>query len=139
MQYKLSSEAILDAYRLGSKPLSQSLDNRKLMVRFRDRSARDDVLSACRRVKPSNLFANEDLIPSRSRILFVLRHVKKKSNGVIVACGSQNGKIFAFLKSSNSSAQNQKVFINSMKFLDQICEREFGVSSALLCGDNNQH
>ena len=135
MQYKLTPEKLVDAYRLGSRPLTQCPDNRNLMVRFHDRSVRDDVLSACRRVKPSNLFANEDLIPSRSRVLYMLRQVRRKSNGKITACGSQNGRVFAFMKSPTPTARDQKIFINSMDFLDQICEKELGAPLSSLCGD----
>ena len=45
MLYELASENILAAYRIGSRPQSQASDSRKVMVKFRDRAIRDDLLS----------------------------------------------------------------------------------------------
>ena len=133
VQYELPPESILATYRLGMKSLTQSSDSRRVMIRFRDKAVRDDVLSALKRMKPDNLYASEDLIPSRSKILFTLRHVKKKSNGLIVAVGSHNGRVFAYLKPPNPSASNQKLFIDNLDMLDQFCVKELGFTSASLC------
>ena len=67
--------------------------------------------------------------------MYTVRQVKRKSNEVIASCGSQNGKVFVFLKSPNSSGNNQKVFINCMKHLDEICLRELGASSSSICNE----
>ena len=51
LQYELPSNCIHSAFRMGPKPLLQSPDSRRVMVKFRDSARRDDVLSACRKVK----------------------------------------------------------------------------------------
>ena len=127
IQYELNSDRITSAFRLGPRPASQVADGRKLMIRFRDKGDRDDVLFACKRRKPSNLYANEDLTPHRANILFALRHIKRKSNGKIVACGSLTGRVYAFLMPPNQSARPQRVYIDNMEKLNELCQRELGV------------
>lgn len=132
LQYNLSSESILTAYRLGSKSSNQSRDSRRLMVKFRDQGVKEDVMAACRRVKPANLYANDDLTPVRANILYILRQAKRKSHNKIVACGSMKGRIYVFIKPTNPSARNQKVYLNDMQKLEEFCIRELGVTLAEL-------
>ena len=116
------------AFRLGTQPLSQSADNRNLMLKFHDKRDRDDVLLSCKRCKPTDLYVNEDLTPRKSNILFALRRVRRKSNGRISECGSLNGRIYAYIRPPNQSERHQRVFIDSMERLDSICQREFGIA-----------
>ena len=73
MQCELNPDQVISAYRVSSKSLSQATDSREIMIRFRDRRDRYDLLLACKRVKPSDLYVNDDLTPFRSNILFTLR------------------------------------------------------------------
>ena len=127
MQYEINSDRIVSAFRLGPKPSTQSADTRKLLIRFRDKGERDDVFSSCKRRKPTNLYANEDLTPHKSNILFELRHIRLRSNGKIAACGSVNGWVYAYIAPPSQSGKPQRVFIDNMDKLDELCQRELGV------------
>ena len=86
LQYSLSPENIIIAFRIGTKLNSQSGDNRRFMIKLCDPGLKNDILTACRRAKPSGLVANDDLPPVRANILYILRQAKRRSNGMIVSC-----------------------------------------------------
>ena len=127
VQYDLSPDNILSAYRLGARSSTQSEDSRRIMVRLRD-GVKGDILAACKRVKPNGLYANDDLTPSRAKVLFLLRQAKKKSNGRILACGSIGGRVYAYVAPPNPSSRNQKVFLNDIQKFESFCVRELGIS-----------
>ena len=130
MNYELNSDKIATASRLGPKPTTQAADTRKLMIGFRDKGDRNDVLFTCKRSRPTNLYANEDLTPHKSHILYVVRQMKDKSNGKIVACGSMNGRIYALIAPPNQSGKPQRVFLDSLDKLDELCQRELDITSS---------
>ena len=107
IQYELAQDNIISAYKLGSRSLAQSKESRKLMVKLRD-GVKPDIVTACKRAKPAGLYANDDLTPLRANILYKLRQAKKKSNDMIVSCGSLNGQVFAYLRPPNPSAKAKK-------------------------------
>ena len=133
LQYELNPNRVTSAFRLGPRPSSQSADTRRLMIRFRNIEDRDDLMSVCKRRKPHNLYANEDLTAYKANLLFSLRQVRKKSNGKITACGSMSGRVFAYLKPPNESGRNQRIFIDSMEKLDELCQRELGGTRTAIC------
>ena len=106
----------------------QSTDSRGLMLKLRDVNTKQDMQSACRTLRPADLYANDDLTPTRANLLYLLRRAESKSNGRIVACGSLNGTVYALFSPLSDSARKQKVFINTMDRLESLCERELGVS-----------
>ena len=128
IQYEHSSVNILSAYRVGARSSVQSPDLRSLMLKLRDEDTKRDILSACRTVKPSDLYANDDLTPLRANMLYLLRRAKSKSSGKLVACGSSNGNVYAFIKPPNDSGRNQKVYIKTMDKLKSLFDRELGIT-----------
>ena len=92
-------------------------------------------MSAFRTIKSSKLYANDDLTSHRAKLLYLLRVAKRKYSTKITACGSMDCNVYAFLKPSNPSARNQRVFINSMKKLEELCVRELDTSLATLTGE----
>ena len=98
------------------------------MVEVRARQAKTDVIQACRTMKPTNLYVNDDLIPVRSKILFALRQLKKSRTERISYCGSIDGRIYIWLKPLNTSAPNQKVFINTIDKYIKLCNDELRVN-----------
>ena len=128
MQYELAPENILSVYRLGARTPAQAEDSRKIMLKLRDQQQKIDLLAACRRVKPTDMYANDDLTPIRSNILFNLRHAKRRSDGKIVSCGSIDGKVYAYIKPSSPMARNQRMFINDVEKLEELCTRHLGIS-----------
>lgn len=129
---------ILSAHRLGAKPSSQSPDGRNILVRFVDHEAKRDVLMACKKVQPPNLFANDDLTPVGNSIYYALRQAKKKFPTKVGGSGSNNGRVFAFVSSPNSSSGivgspnssngKVKIFFNTIQKVDEFFNRELGVS-----------
>ena len=134
----MSPHNVLSVYRTGPKNASQSPDNRKLMVKLRDREIKKDIMSAFCTVKPAQLYANDDLTPHRAKLLYLLRVAKRKYANKITACGSVDCKVYAYLKPPNPLAKSQRVYINNMRKLEELCIRELNTSLALLTGESNQ-
>lgn len=130
LKIEIKPEDISSAFRIGKKPMSQSPDKRNIVLRFTHVGLRNDVLVTARRVKPGGLYVNENLTPGRSTILYVLRRVKKSHPEKIDACGSHDGKIYVWLRSSTPNAKNSKIFINSENKLENFLEKSIG---AKLC------
>ena len=137
LHYELPQSSMLSATRLGAKPQSQAPDARKILVKLRDYELKRDIITTCRRLKPVNVFVNGDLTPQRAKILYTLRQVKRKSKGKISACGSQDGKIFAFVKPPNPAAKDQKMIVDSIEKLDEFCVREWGVVASMFVGNSD--
>lgn len=127
LQYELAAENIISVYRLGARSGTQAGDNRRIMLKLRDRYQKADLQTACRRAKPTDLYANDDLTPSRANILFNLRHAKRRSNGKIVSCGSIDGRVFAYIRSSSPMAKHQRMFINDEAKLEELCTQHLGI------------
>ena len=81
VQYNLPNTEVLSSYSIGKKPTGQSPDTRNLMLELRDSRTKSDIIHACRTTKPTNMYANEDLIPLRAKLLYLLRRAKHKANG----------------------------------------------------------
>lgn len=128
LKYELPLSDILSAHRLGAKPSSQSPDRRNMLVRLVDREVKRDILMACKKVKPPNLFVNDDLTPVGNSIQYALRQAKKKFPTKVSGSGSHDGRVFAFVSSPNSSNGNVKIFFNTIPKLDEFFNRELGVS-----------
>ena len=97
------------------------------MLKLHDDGIKRDIQSACRSVKPSDIYANDDLTPLCANQLYLPRRAKRKANSKIVACGSSNGNIYAFIKCPKESAGSQKVYIKSMDRLESLCYLELGI------------
>ena len=134
----LTPESIVTSHRLGSRPPNQSPDKRSILLKLSHRERKRDLLSACRTVKPSGLYINESLTPARSKLLYSLRQLKKQFPTTVDGCGSQNGRIYAWIKTDIPSARNSKVFFSSFDDLDKWSERSLGVKASLLPVSSNQ-
>ena len=89
------------AHRLGKKANSQAPDTRNINAKFYRRDTKLDLLIACRRVKPKNLFINENLTPIRNSCLYGLRQAKKNFPSIVAGCGATEGKVYAWVKPPN--------------------------------------
>lgn len=123
LKCELGNDDLVAAYRIGKKPLSQQPDKRNLMVKFRQRNVRDDILQAGRTVKPQGLYVNENLTASRSKILFALRRAKRFYPERVAACGSSDGRVFVWLKPQIATERNLRIFVNSITRLDDFLKR----------------
>ena len=127
LKYEISPSEITKAYRVGSKSNTQAPDRRSIMVQLLTHDRKNDMLQACRKVKPPNLYINDDLIPIRSKIQYALRQIKKSRTDRIAYCGSWEGRVYIWLKPPNSSAPNQRVFINSIDRYRKLCSDELKI------------
>lgn len=127
LNYELKPDDLLTAFRIGKKTINQTVDKRSIVVKLRDRDMKHDLLMSARRVKPVKLYLNENLTPGRSTLLYVLRQVKKTHPEKIDACGSYDGRIYVWLRSTLPGAKNTKVFLNSETKLQSFLEKSIGV------------
>ena len=127
IQYDLPLDNIISAYRLGARSSVQTGDRRMFMVKLCE-GRKNDIQAACRKVKPSGLYANDDLTPTRAKVLFLLRQAKKKSNGKVVSCGSIGGRVYAYVQPPDASSRSQRLFFNDVDKLESFCVRELGIS-----------
>lgn len=123
LRINLNPSDIMMTRRLGKKPADiNKIDRRSISVQLARGDLKSDILSACRDIKP-NFYVNESLTPVRSTILYVLRRVKKKHPSIVDGCNSIDGRIFAWVKPSDSSSQrNKKVLVNSHLQLTKFCD-----------------
>ena len=112
------------AHRVGRKSPSQTDDKRNIIVKFRHSDVKQDILQACRRVKPKDLYINECLTPTRSTTLYGIRQAKKKFPDIIAGYGSINGKVFTYIKPPSTTAplpRNTRMFVNSKEKFADLC------------------
>lgn len=115
------------AHRLGKRNNPESPDKRGIIVKFCRRDISKRLFSAARTKRPVNLYINESLTPTRRKILYALRQIKKAHPNIVSGCTSQDGKVFVYTKPSANSppeAQNLKTPINSNDQLISFC-RDF--------------
>ena len=62
--YKLSSDSIAEAHRIGRKPLTQNPDRRNILLKLYSDDIKEDLRQRFRTTKPAKLYINESLIPS---------------------------------------------------------------------------
>ena len=100
LKYEISPDNVVAGYRLGKRT-----DKPSILLNLRRRDIKNDLLRACKTVKPPNLYMNESLVPRRAHILYLLRRAKRRYTE-ISACGSTNGRIYAYRRSTASSEKN---------------------------------
>ena len=113
------------AHRLGKKPTTQAQDRRGIIVKLCRREIKQDLMQACKRVKPKNLYINESLTPTRSTALYGLRQARRKFPEKISGTGSHEGKVFVWIKPPNPNTpmpRNTKVFVNNRDKFEDICK-----------------
>ena len=117
------------AHRLGPKPAS-TVDRRSIIIRFCRRTLKYDILSKARSCKPSGLFINESLTPTRQKITTAIRKAKREFPDVISGYNTVDGSIHMWVKPSNPEApgaRNSRMFVNTMEKLDAFCQRNFSL------------
>lgn len=130
LNYKLPNEAVISTQRLGRPPATGQPDKRKILLKLTNEQTKEDLLRSCRSVKPSGLFINDNLIPSRAGILYCLRKLKARCPDKVEHCGSIRGRVYLWLKSSNGHSMNRRIFINSYSALEDLCAAELNVDLA---------
>ena len=116
-------EDVASAYRVGPRPISQRSDTRRTVVKLRSRELRNEIIQICKSVKPTDLYINENLTPTRSRIVRVLRQQKRCHAPMIAGCGSMGGRVYVWIKPSDSTGKSAKFFVNTWNKLQEFCEK----------------
>ena len=132
LKCSIPANEITSAFRAGREPLNQTPDKRVMIVKFLNRESKDDLLKSCRREKPSGLYINENLIKSRSEILYSLRQAKRQFPERIDGLGSQQGKIYLWFKCADRPTKNVKIFINNRRTLEDFCTKSLSVELSVL-------
>ena len=121
LRIEMSLSEISVAHRLGRKPQNQTPDNRPIIVKLCRRDMKTSLISASRKLRSSTLYINENLTAPRRKILYILRQLKKDHPDLIVGCGSYDGKVYAYTKSTSS--QNTRHLVNTRESLVEFCRR----------------
>ena len=90
---------IVNATRLGPKPKTQKPDRRSILVTTSNRGAKQNIMSACKSVRPS-FYVNENLTARRRTILYALRKVKKEHPNVVKGLTTFDGKVCVYIPQS---------------------------------------
>ena len=130
---------IMTGYRIGKKSSDRAADERGILVKFCRRDDKHKIFTACKSVQPQNLYINESLIPARAYVLYLLRKAKRVHSDKISACGSYNGRVYLYPKTSSHSAKNIKFYINTVEELDAWGERVCGVKLSGVASDPPDH
>ena len=136
LNYELPRERISSVYRLGTRSSAQGPDRRRILVKLGASEDKSDIVAAFRTVKPMNLYANDDLVASRAKVLHSIRIIRKKCNRVL-ACGSLNGRVYMWLKPPDLKSKSQRIFVYSMFKLRDICMKEFGTDLDVMLESSN--
>lgn len=137
LKHVASTDAIVSAYRLGTSSPMRNHGSRNILVKFGERGLKVDLISACRRVQPDGLYIRENLTPAKSSILYSLRQVKRKSDR-IEYCGSQDGRVFVWLKPTDGQGRNNKVYINNTDTFGRFCSDELDLNPDNFMGGASQ-
>lgn len=132
VNYTISNDRIAAAFRLGKKLDTQASDKRSILIKLHDNGVKHDIMKSFKTTRPQGLFANENLIPTRSKILYLLRVAKRKCPNKIAYCGSQDGKVYVLMTPPNPTARKQKVMVNSLATFELLYDKEFGLDSSEL-------
>ena len=133
VKLKIDSTDISVAHRVGAKP-NQGPDKRNIVFKLCRRELKYDILSACRQQRPP-FYINESLTPTRAKILYALRQLKRKFPLRLRYLRTTDGTVYAFLAPTGSSTTGphpisrlRRVTVNSRKQLDVFLEAKFNVT-----------
>ena len=102
LNLNVDSAEMSTAHRIGRKP--NGTDRRSIIVKVCRRDQVKDIFSACKTVKPP-FYVNPALTPTRSKIMFFLRQLRKKIPNKITSCRAFNGEPRVILKSTVRSTR----------------------------------
>ena len=108
---------------MGSKPKTQRPDTRPIIAKFCQRSTKNDILDASRKMKVPQLFINESLTPIRQTVAYVLRKAKKEFPNKVSGTSTRDGRVFVWLNPPSAEARPIKRAINTRHELEDFCQR----------------
>ena len=81
------------------------MDRRGLIFKLCRRDLVQVIFNACKRTKPS-FYVNCSLTPTRNKVFYVLRQLKKKFPGLVKSCRALNGDVVAFVAQTRAQADS---------------------------------
>ena len=91
LRLNMQPNDISTAHRIGRINSSGNSQKRNIIIKLCRRDLAAEIFNACRQLKP-NFFVNDSLTPTRSKICFMLRQLKKKFPSKIKAVRSIRGE-----------------------------------------------
>ena len=125
LKIEISPTDISTSHRLGRKPSAQGQDRRNIVVKLCRRDLKRDLITASKKQgRTTGLFINESLTPTRQKLLYALRQIKRSHPDKINGCTSIEGRIYAYTKSPNPSSSNRDMrhLITSSESLQKFCD-----------------
>ena len=122
MKYELKPEAVLTAKIILNKSDRNTTTKTRILVKMKSAEDKSDILKTCKKVKPQNLYVNENLTRERSKILAALRKAKHKKPEVIDGCNSRVESVVVWIKNSDPTSRNTRVYVNNWSKLEKFCE-----------------
>ena len=102
LNLNLNPADISTAHRIGRKPAGGP-DKRNIIFKLCRRDLARDIVDACKHKKPK-FFINCSLTPTRNKIFYALRQLKRKFPSMVRGCNSNlNGDVTVFLASESSN------------------------------------
>lgn len=116
------------AHRIGNKR-QQGPDKRNIIFKLCRRELKADIIYACRQQRPQ-FYINECLTPTRNKILYILRKVKKKYSQ-IKSVRTHDGSVYVYLPPAGRDgsvqlplSQLRKLNVNSYRQLMKLLQEE---------------
>ena len=100
LRLNIDAKDISVAHRIGKKTTGQT-EKRNIIFKLCQRDVVPEIYNACKQLKPP-FFINDSLTPTRSKISYILRQLKKKYPNVIKGCRSYNGEPKVMIPSRES-------------------------------------
>ena len=123
LKFIIPQDGISVCHRMGSKPKTQRPDTRPIIAKFCQRSTKNDILDASRKMKVPQLFINESLTPIRQTVAYVLRKAKKEFPNKVSGTSTRDGRVFVWLNPPSAEARPIKRAINTRHELEDFCQR----------------
>ena len=114
-------------------PIRSAEDDRKkkpIIVKMVRREIKHRILQAARIKKPSNIYFNDSLTKTRSKIRYVLSKAKKDYPGKIASIKTDDGRVKVFTPPLQTGGPYNRTEISTKKQLDDFLVTKFGFSSA---------
>ena len=131
---KFNPNDISLVHRIGKKTADSG--ERKIVAKFVRRDSVDEVFKACSMKKP-DFFANCSLTPTRNKIFYAVRNMKKSHPNMIASCRAVRGEVTVFVPNSTAGVRlrrggdrhpprnlppNKRMVINTRRQLEDFAE-----------------
>ena len=116
-------------HRLPSRKPEDDQIRKPIIVKLVRRETKHKLIQACRLKKPANFSINESLSKTRSKILYVIRKVKKDSPGKIISYKTEDTNIRVYTPPLQNGGLPIKHTLNTRRQLDEFLQTKLNFSS----------